>query len=257
MLVIDTTYPAKDFNHRDGEAVRQVIVHYTAAPFASSLRALTQDGVSAHYLLADPHDCSYRAAGYDELRVFRLVDEQHRAWHAGVSHWAGRGNLNSRSIGIEIVNLARDEGGVFTFPAYGQEQIEVLIALIRDILERYPDIGPTDILGHSDVAYWRKSDPGPRLPWRQLFEAGLGAWFDEVAQAGYQRRFSMGLPPEVEVERAFQRYGYAPAKNRLAFQQRVRAFQMHFRPQKYDGRLDAETCAMLYALNDKYTGVAG
>jgi len=257
MLVIDTTYPAKNFNQRDGETVRQVIVHYTAAPFASSLRTLTQDGVSAHYLLADPHDCSYRAAGYDELRVFRLVGEQDRAWHAGVSQWAGRDNLNSRSIGIEIVNLARDDAGVFTFPAYDPEQIELLIALIRDIQGRYPDIGPTDILGHSDVAYWRKSDPGPRLPWHQLFEAGVGAWFDGVTQEVYQRRFSMGLPPEVEIERAFQRYGYAAAKNRQAFQQRVRAFQMHFRPNNYDGRLDAETCGILYALNDKYTGVAG
>ncbi|UVH53127.1 N-acetylmuramoyl-L-alanine amidase [Pseudomonas sp. CBSPBW29] len=257
MLVIDSTFPAKDFNQRNGEAVRQVIVHYTAAPFASSLRTLTREGVSAHYLLVDPHDASYRAAGYDELRVFRLVDEAQRAWHAGASHWAGRDNLNSRSIGIEIVNQARDDAGVFTFPAYGPEQIDVLIALIRDIQGRYPAIGPTDILGHSDIAYWRKSDPGPRLPWRCLFEAGVGAWFDESAKMAYQRRFDIGLPLEVEAERAFQRYGYAPAKNRLGFQQRVRAFQMHFRPSDYSGRLDAETCAILYALNEKYTGVAG
>ncbi|MGH8357704.1 MAG: N-acetylmuramoyl-L-alanine amidase [Pseudomonas sp.] len=257
MLVIDSTYPANDFNERKGQAVRQVIVHYTAAPFASSLRALTRDGFSAHYLLADPHDASYRAAGYDELRVFRLVDEAQRAWHAGTSHWAGRDNLNSRSIGIEIVNQARDDAGVLTFPAYGAEQIDVLIALIRDIQVRYPAIGPTDILGHSDIAYWRKSDPGPRLPWRCLFEAGVGAWYEEVAKMAYQRRFDIGLPPEVEVERAFQRYGYAPAKNRLGFQQRVRAFQMHFRPSDYSGRLDAQTCAILYALNEKYTGVAG
>ncbi|MGC6373410.1 N-acetylmuramoyl-L-alanine amidase [Pseudomonas sp. K2I15] len=257
MLVIDSTYPAKDFNERNGEAVRQVIVHYTAAPFASSLHTLTCDGVSAHYLLADPRDPSYHAAGYDELRVLRLVDEAQRAWHAGVSHWAGRDNLNSRSIGIEIVNQARDDAGVFTFPAYGVEQIDVLIALVRDIQGRYPAIGPTDILGHSDIAYWRKSDPGPSLPWRCLFEAGVGAWYEEAAKTAYQRRFDIGLPPEVEVERAFQRYGYAPAKNRLGFQQRVRAFQMHFRPCEYRGRLDAETCAILYALNEKYTGVAG
>src|SRR5471032_1265393 len=238
MLVIDSTFPAKSFNQRNGEAVRQVIVHYTAAPFASSLHTLTCDGVSAHYLLADPRDPSYHAAGYDELRVFRLVDEAQRAWHAGASHWAGRDNLNSRSIGIEIVNQARDDAGVLTFPAYGAEQIDVLIALIRDIQVRYPVIGPTDILGHSDIAYWRKSDPGPRLPWRCLFEAGVGAWYEEAAKTAYQRRFDIGLPPEVEVERAFQRYGYAPAKNRLGFQQRVRAFQMHFRPCEYRGRLD-------------------
>jgi len=160
-----------------------------------------------------------------------------------------------RAIGIEVVNLARDEGGVFTFPAYPREQVEVLIELLRDILARYPHIGPSDILGHSDVAYWRKSDPGPRLPWRGLFEAGVGAWFDEATRAMYQRRFCVGLPPEVEVERAFQRYGYKPAQNRQAFELRTRAFQMHFRPRDYGGALDAETCAILYALNDKYRGL--
>jgi len=252
MLIIDSTYPANDFNQRNGEAVRQVIVHYTAAPFASSLNTLTRGGVSAHYLLADPDDPTYRAAGYDELRVFRLVDESQRAWHAGASQWAGRDNLNSRSIGIEIVNQARYDAGVVTFAPYGAEQADVLIALIRDICSRYPQIGPTDILGHSDVAYWRKSDPGPRLPWRSLFEAGVGAWFDELAKAAYQRRFCLGLPPQVEIEQAFQRYGYAPAQNRQAFQQRVRAFQMHFRPRDYCGQMDSETCAILYALNEKY-----
>lgn len=213
MLVIDTSFPAQGFNERNGEPVRQVILHYTAAAFASSLRTLTQDGVSAHYLLPDPNEPSYRAAGYDELRAFRLVGEDKRAWHAGVSHWGGRDNLNSRSIGIEIVNLARDDGGVFTFLAYTEAQIEVLILLLRDLLGRYPQIGPTDILGHSDVAYWRKSDPGPRLPWQCLHEAGVGAWYDEPTRAMYQRRFCMGLPPEVEVERAFQRYGYKAAES--------------------------------------------
>jgi N-acetylmuramoyl-L-alanine amidase len=255
MLVIDTSFPARDFNERNGAPVQQVILHYTAAPFGSSLRSLTRDGVSAHYLLPSPDEPSYRAAGYDELRVFRLVDEDKRAWHAGVSQWGGQDNLNSRAIGIEIVNLARDDGGVFTFPAYAEEQVEVLIALVHDILGRYPQVGPTDILGHSDVAYWRKSDPGPRLPWQQLHDAGIGAWFDEATQAMYQRRFCLGLPPEVEVERAFQRYGYKPAQNRRAFEQRTRAFQMHFRAQDYRGVLDAQTCAILYALNEKYRGL--
>lgn len=255
MLVIDTSFPAKDFNERNGEPVRQLILHYTAAPFGASLRTLTQDGVSAHYLVPDPDEPSYRAAGYDELRAFRLVDEGKRAWHAGVSHWGGQDNLNSRAIGIELVNLARDDAGVFTFPTYPEEQVEVLIALARDILARHPQIGPSDVLGHCDVAYWRKSDPGPRLPWQRLHEVGVGAWFDDATRAMYQRRFCLGLPPEVEVERAFQRYGYKPAQNRRAFEQRTRAFQMHFRPRDYCGFLDAQTCAILYALNEKYRGL--
>ena len=255
MLVIDSSFPAMGFNQRNGEHVQQVILHYTAAPFASSLRTLTRDGVSAHYLLPDPHEPGYRAAGYDELRVFRLVKEDQRAWHAGVSQWGGRDNLNSRSIGVEIVNQARDDKGVFTFPAYAPQQVDVLIALLRDVLGRYPHVGPTDILGHSDVAYWRKSDPGPQLPWRCLFEAGVGAWFDETTRMMYQRRFNLGLPPEVEVERAFQRYGYKAASNRRTFELRTRAFQLHFRRRDYGGILDAETCAILYALNEKYRGL--
>ncbi|WP_285421303.1 N-acetylmuramoyl-L-alanine amidase [Pseudomonas sp. efr-133-TYG-23] len=255
MLVIDTSFSATGCNERNGESVRQVILHYTAAPFAASLRTLTQAAVSAHYLLPDPDDPGYRAAGYEELRVFRLVDERQCAWHAGASQWGGRDNLNARSIGIEIVNLARDEAGVFVFPGFAEAQIEALTALLHDVLGRYPQIEPTDILGHSDVAYWRKSDPGPRLPWQRLSEAGLGAWFDESTRAMYQRRFCVGLPPEVEVERAFQRYGYKPAQNRQAFESRTRAFQMHFRPRDYRGVLDAETCAILYALNEKYRGL--
>ncbi|MDQ0982257.1 N-acetylmuramoyl-L-alanine amidase [Pseudomonas synxantha] len=255
MLVIDTSFPARDFNDRDGESVRQVILHYTTGPFASALRTLTQGGVSAHYLLPDPDEPSYRAAGYEELRVFRLVDEGKRAWHAGVSHWDGCDNLNSGSIGIEIVNLAREDKGVFSFPAYPQAQVDMLIVLIRDILARYPQIAPTEILGHADVACWRKSDPGPRFPWHRLHDAGLGAWFDEATRAMYQRRFNVRLPPEVEVERAFQRYGYKPAQNRRAFELRTRAFQMHFRAQDYRGVLDAQTCAILYALNEKYRGI--
>ena len=88
-----------------------------------------------------------------------------------------------------------------------------------------------------------------------FFEAGVGAWFDDATRAMYQRRFCLGLPPEVEVERAFQRYGYKPAQNRRAFEQRTRAFQMHFRPRDYCGFLDAQTCAILYALNEKYRGL--
>jgi N-acetyl-anhydromuramyl-L-alanine amidase AmpD len=84
MLVVDSSFPARGFNERNAEPVQQVVLHYTAAPFASSLRTLTQDGVSAHYLLPDPDDPGYRATGHDELRVFRLVDEDKRAWHAGV-----------------------------------------------------------------------------------------------------------------------------------------------------------------------------
>ncbi len=96
--------------------MRFLVLHYTALDFAASVKALTTGAASAHYLIPAPHDPSYKAAGFKGQRIFNLVAEEDRAWHAGVSGWARRDNLNDTSIGIEIVNLARDDDGVFTFP---------------------------------------------------------------------------------------------------------------------------------------------
>lgn len=101
-----------------GKRVRFLVLHYTALDFAASVKALTTGAASAHYLIPAPHDPSYKAAGFKGQRIFNLVAEEDRAWHAGVSGWARRDNLNDTSIGIEIVNLARDDDGVFTFPDY-------------------------------------------------------------------------------------------------------------------------------------------
>ncbi len=150
----------RSFNSR----IRFLILHYTAADFASSVSALTGPNVSAHYLVPDITDPSYLKAGYAGQEVFNLVDETHRAWHAGVSQWGSRSNLNDTSIGIEVVNLATDNKGKFTFPPYHSEQIAAIEQLALNILNRYPDITPTQVLGHSDVSVGRKSDPGPMLP---------------------------------------------------------------------------------------------
>ncbi|MFJ4375520.1 N-acetylmuramoyl-L-alanine amidase [Pseudomonas japonica] len=253
MIPIDaTTYrTATAYNKR----VRFLVLHYTAIDFATSIRALTRGASSAHYLIPDPDDASYRAAGHCQPVIFNLVDEADRAWHAGVSQWAGRSNLNDSAIGIEIVNLARDEGGVFTFPDYHPWQIDALKQLALDILARYPDITPRQVVGHSDVSPGRKSDPGARFPWRTLYEAGVGAWFDEGTRAAYADRFhNQGLPPRDAVIRAFMQYGYGVegTLDERAFSALVRAFQLHFRSERYDGVLDVETCARLYALNEKY-----
>lgn len=253
MIPIDaTTYrTATAYNQR----VRFLVLHYTAIDFAASVRALTVGASSAHYLIPDPHDPSYHAAGHCQPQIFNLVDETDRAWHAGVSQWAGRANLNDTAIGIEIVNLARDEGGVFTFPDYDPWQIEAVTQLAQDILQRYPDIAPRHVVGHSDIAIGRKSDPGARFPWRALYDAGVGAWFDEGTRGAYAERFrTQGLPPRETVVRAFRQYGYGVEQtlDERAFSALVRAFQLHFRPENHDGVLDIETCARLYALNEKY-----
>jgi N-acetylmuramoyl-L-alanine amidase len=241
----------KGYNRR----TRFLIMHYTAINFAASVGALAGNGgVSAHYLIPDPADQSYVDAGFKNMRIFNLVDENERAWHAGVSHWAGRNNLNDTAIGIEIVNLASDNGGVFTFPPYRPEQVQAIKQLALNILQRYPDIEPTHVLGHGDIAPGRKSDPGAAFPWKDLYEAGIGAWYDENAKEEYRQRFSLKHPEPNEVIDKFKRYGYdiSAVQSPRGLRNLVRAFQLHFRPSNYDGNLDTETTATLYALVDKY-----
>ncbi|MBG6444417.1 N-acetylmuramoyl-L-alanine amidase AmpDh3 [Pseudomonas aeruginosa] len=238
-----------------GKRVRFLVLHYTALDFAASVKALTTGAASAHYLIPAPHDPSYKAAGFKGQRIFTLVAEEDRAWHAGVSGWARRDNLNDTSIGIEIVNLARDDDGVFTFPDYERSQINALKQLAKNILQRYPDMTPKNVVGHSDIAVGRKSDPGPKLPWKELYEAGIGAWYDDATRDRYREGFERdGLPPRADLLEAFRLYGYAlPATvDDAYFTSLLRAFQMHFRPENYDGALDVETAAILYALNEKY-----
>ncbi len=144
------------FNQR----TRFLIFHYTALNFSESVKALTSNAVSAHYLIPDPTDATYIDSGFKDLRIFNLVNENDRAWHAGVSAWSGRSNLNDTSLGIELVNQARDDNGIITFLPYHPQQIAALKLLAINILQRYPDISPTNIIGHSDVSPGRKSDPG-------------------------------------------------------------------------------------------------
>lgn len=245
-----TAYRSPVFNKR----VRTLVLHYTALDFAASVEALSSRA-SAHYLVPRLDDASYQAAGYSDLQVFNLVAENDRAWHAGESSWAGRNNLNDTSIGIEVVNLASDNDGVFTFPEYEEAQIAALIELAGNILTRYPDISPCNVVAHSDIAPERKMDPGPAFPWQRLAEAGIGAWYDSETQLRFKRRFEVqGLPQRSDILDALQRYGYSTslAASAEGFQALIRAFQLHFRPADYTGELDIDTAAVLYALNEKY-----
>ncbi|AZL75343.1 N-acetylmuramoyl-L-alanine amidase [Pseudomonas oryziphila] len=252
MYPIDAhTYRSKASNRR----VRFLVLHYTAVNFNGSINALVNGTqVSAHYLVPDPSDPSFARAGFDAMRTFSLVDENERAWHAGVSGWAGRSNLNDTSIGIEIVNQASVSNGQLMFPPYHPQQVEALIQLCQAILQRYPDITPTQVVGHSDIAIGRKSDPGAAFPWQALHQAGIGAWYDEARKAHYQQRFAGCLPQLEVVLDKLRTYGYSfptspgPAQVRAL----LRAFQLHFRPGNFDGVLDAETAAIAFALVERY-----
>nr|WP_196239289.1 MULTISPECIES: N-acetylmuramoyl-L-alanine amidase [Serratia] len=243
---LETLHQAQGADQR----IRFLVMHYTAEDFHSSLKTLTDEHVSAHYLLP-----AHPQREHGKPTVFRLVPEAMRAWHAGASAWRGRSNLNDTSIGIEIVNKGFTRSMLFThWQPYTAEQIAVLIPLSRDIIQRY-GIQPQDVVGHSDIAPQRKQDPGPLFPWRQLAQAGIGAWPDERdvqrLLAGRDRHAPVAMAPLLE---KLARYGYAIDPSWNARQQRnvLAAFQMHFRPDDVRGEPDAESEAIVDALLVKY-----
>lgn len=240
----------KGFNRR----VRFLVMHYTAIGFKASITALTGSSVSAHYLVPDPSEKTYMDAGFRDMRIFNLVDENERAWHAGVSSWGGRSGLNDTAIGIETVNLATDNNGTFVFPPYNPVQIEALKQLAVDIIQRYPDITPTNVLAHSDISLGRKSDPGAAFPWKQLYDAGIGAWYEESTMQKYHVQFSKSLPAKADIIAKLKNYGYDTSSvgTDSGYRNLIRAFQLHFRQKNYNGILDIETTAIIYALVEKY-----
>ncbi|AGA64763.1 N-acetylmuramoyl-L-alanine amidase [Liberibacter crescens BT-1] len=237
--------------------VRYLVLHCTQENFLDSVQILGQNGqLSAHYLVPDPSDPTYLSEGFRNIVIFNLVDEKDRAFHAGASGWEERTNLNDTSIGVEIVNRVTIEGDEYHFTPYPLEQRKAVIQLARSIIQRYPYITPTHVLAHSDIAYTRKNDPGPLFPWKELYEAGVGAWYDDQTVADFKEQIKAGtvkISKEALVPK-FRKYGYAVefTIDDSAYQQLVKAFQMHFRPEKYDGVMDSETAAILYALNHKY-----
>ncbi len=251
MNIDNTTYRAQAFESR----IRFLVMHYTVGDFERSVAELTGPLVSVQYVVPDPTDPSYQQAGFKDVRVFNLVDEKDRAHHAGLSSWRGRTNLNDTSIGIEIVNTAHDgEAGEIIFVPYNHVQIQAVKELAADILRRYPAIEPINVVGHSDIAPTRKSDPGPMFPWYELYKAGVGAWYEEKAKARYLRQLGLsGVDPR-DVVQQLGRYGYdtSAATGADGIKALLRAFQMHFRPSNYDGVLDVETAAILAALVEKY-----
>ena len=253
-------------SENQGSRIEHIVIHFTSVDFAESLRLLTERTerpVSAHYLVPENGDPTYSSR---RLRVYRLVGEDQRAWHAGQSHWRGDTALNSSSIGIEIVNrsgcvavVPGNEPGTpedrCEFRDYDAEQIELVIELVLDILRRHPGIDPVDIVGHSDIAPDRRLDPGPKFPWRRLYERGIGAWYDEDTVQRYRERFEARPPALALLQRALAAYGYDvddtgehDARTQLA----LRAFQMHFRPSDWSGQPDTETAAIVFALLEKY-----
>lgn len=222
----------------EGARPSAIVLHYIGPAHASVLYTAGTD-LSAHYIVEE------------DGRIIQCVQEARRAWHAGRSVWTGKSDLNSHSIGIEIVNGGHSAG----LPDYPEAQIGALIALCRDIIARHR-ISPDQVVAHSDVAPARKVDPGEKFPWRKLYEAGIGLWVSpHPIEPGAQ--LAPGASGEavrqIQEELAAFGYGLAPSgiydrDTELA----VAAFQRRFRPALVDGIADASTIATLHDLLRKH-----
>lgn len=230
------------------ETLDTLVLHYTALDLEASLRVLRYRDVSAHYVLA-PDGTAYKILEDDEV-----------AWHAGLSMWRGKPNLNARSIGIEIVNL---DGNKNDYPA---AQTAALVELCQKILARNPRIVPGNVVGHSDVAPKRKVDPGRRFPWKTLADAGVGRWPTGAVNE------PVGTP--VQIQSLLEACGYArvhaygskggayvfvadPANPppgvanvvRVGTADILRAFQLRYQPGSATGTATPATMGMLRRLS--------
>ncbi|EJL88725.1 negative regulator of beta-lactamase expression [Herbaspirillum sp. CF444] len=243
----DQTHPAVAQNER----IRFLVFHYTALDDQKSIDVLTGPNVSAHYLAP-----TVPAIDNGKPVALQMVAEEKRAWHAGVSNWGNRSNLNDTSIGIEIVNPGyTDEGAERRWYDYAPGQMDLIGKLALDIISRY-QIAPENVLAHSDIAPQRKYDPGPRFPWQALSRQGIGAWPDELVVEKYLAGRLLLEPASVaNIQAALEEYGYTvPQTGVLDEETRkvISAFQMHFRPQNIRGDADAQTEAIALALVEKY-----
>jgi N-acetylmuramoyl-L-alanine amidase len=224
-MTVDAAIDAPSPNHDarpPGQRVELLVLHYTGMESGAAALDRLRDptaGVSAHWLVEE------------DGRVFRLVPEDRRAWHAGVSQWQGRGDVNGRSVGVEIVN----PGHEFGYRPFPDEQMAAVETLCRAIMDRH-GLGPAAVLGHSDVAPTRKTDPGEMFDWPRLARAGVGLWpdIDDTAPP----------PTEAESLAALTVIGYDTADPRAA----VVAFQRRYRPSWFDGRIDPPTARRIQAV---------
>ncbi|HEX2840018.1 N-acetylmuramoyl-L-alanine amidase [Hyphomicrobium sp.] len=237
-LLVADLHPSPNIEPRKpGYAPSILVMHYTGLPTVErAIDVLSRPDckVSCHYVIDE------------DGRIIQMVAEEARAWHAGVSYWGGETDINSASIGIEIQN----PGHMLGYPDFPAVQMRAVSALARDITRRH-DIPPHRVLAHSDIAPGRKIDPGEKFDWPWLAGQGVGLW---VAPSPVDETETPCTLSSVDVAQArdfLTAYGYKidlKGSFDSDMQTVVRAFQLHFRPAKTDGKLDRSTLDTLSRL---------
>lgn len=232
---------------RNGRRPDMLVMHYTG--MATAQEALDwlcsgESQVSSHYFVNE------------EGLITQMVPESVRAWHAGESNWQGETDTNSASIGIEIAHVGHRDDDT---PGFPDAQINAVIELSRDILERNP-IPAQRVLAHSDIAPMRKQDPGETFPWERLHAEGIGHWVEPLPVGGgrFFQEGDSGQPVEA-LQTMLALYGYGLEVDGIYSAETsavVRAFQRHFRPARVDGVADASTIGTLHKLLSELPGVA-
>jgi len=233
MKIINFFSPNCDKKKRALNSVKFIIFHYTGMQSErASIKRLCNpiSKVSSHYLINQ------------KGKVFRLVQEEYVAWHAGKSCWGRYKNLNKNSIGIELVN----KGHQFGYTSFKKKQISILINLSKKLIKKYK-IKKKNIIGHSDIAPLRKIDPGEKFPWKYLAKNKVGIWHDY--EPNLLRKFRR---TKVLIQQDRKRFiknlnkiGYClSARNKPFFIKTIKAFQRHFRKELINGILDRE-CFMI------------
>ena len=237
-----TEYRSTNFDSRNGTPIRILVMHYTGMQTGeAALQRLCDPAskVSAHYVVEE------------DGRVFSLVDEANRAWHAGKGWWRGLENVNAASIGIEIVN----PGHEFGYRPFPHAQMEAVASLALEIVGRH-GILPRDVIGHSDLAPERKEDPGELFDWQWLAEQGVGLCPKRIQDSGFGIRvFEESDETTIRaLQQGLYDYGYGvPVSGHYCEVTRktVIAFQRHFRPKLLSGIWDGECAAILAFLHSK------
>ena len=229
--------PSPNFDERKGDGkVTMLVIHYTgmkSLPEVLDKLADPASKVSAHYVIAE------------DGTIYKMVDESKRAWHAGVSHWQGEGDVNSRSVGIEVMNNGDRD--------FTPKQLTALALLSQDIIARH-GLRPNNVVGHSDVAPDRKDDPGPYFPWHKFSKINIGHWPEPTLRDKFRAAAAAHKPKELR--KLFQKAGYgvdAFGDNKPTIEQLTRAFQSRYEPfvfrdESKSGKPQASTVALLRAV---------